>query len=451
MSYQERPYFYEAPVDKMAAGETGEFPQDPERRKNALLNTFNFGPKSVAFLLIPPAGDISMSDLTDSYHEVFEGTGIDRMSRQSLVKYVDMFEKYGLVVSELASAQVEVGTSQRRQTVRMIRMTESGVQYGIAAASCELAAEDVLRESMGAYFAESALIQPEKWSLPYLTYRVLSLLGESPDRMSVTELKKGIGFEGRYFVATVDRMGNLGLIDLKKENTRRGASVSIFNMGAGEPQTLDSLRGPHAQFVESLVTTIQIVSSMYPDFSLDQLADWMPDGIRNRWNRGTLKTEISRYTAEMVRNGILQFKEEPGATITDRGLLLLHTYLRQIASIAHDQAHGSYEIAQIVEDVRADLPAYAKRAGERYLPYSQHTKVQQYEERYKMTGEYLSTLKVPTALTDIATSLDMNPSSLQNYLDEMASKGVVIGGVKYRLDRSVHRGLVFCRLVKVLV
>lgn len=441
MLSSERPEPFLSKVDAMRTGDGKEFPRNPRDRVNALVNALNFGPKSVALLLIPPHESLTVRELYEEYREIFSGTGVDQFSKQNLTNYIKKFAANGLVETYLDQDNVARGELSDRRLVTKVRLTQEGIRYGLPAAAGQLIAEDALRESTAPYFIESASDQEG----PFTISSVLSLLSLHTARVRAKDVAKAVGQPNRDFSSLLIRLNRHGLVDYNGFAAKSGevAVYRIVNMESRPPV----FSGLFPHFTKKLIDAVQIVSVRNPEFTGDQIVDWLPDEVRNAYKRDVLRVEVSRAVAEMVRIGMLELTKEPGAAPTHKGMVLLHTYLRLVDALTRDRPEAFYEGARIVDEVAGDLSQYAARTGERYMPHSHSKKFNEYPENFNGLTAFLAAAEGPTSIMDISQQLGLTEATVRNYLQRLQKGEVVVDGVSYTLRKSMHRGLVFAQLI----
>jgi hypothetical protein len=356
--------------------ESSEFPKDPEERLEALLASFNIGPKAATLLLLPPSPDsyLPIPDLTESFrNEVVVGTEMKDVHHTTAFAYCH-------------KTLCPIGLVARKYTIDFFgkgvlvgfRLTKAGRVYGVPGACLTLYFEKKHHFSLYPVLGPTHTPFPESKRAPFLRAKILEVLHEQAYPIRQVDLIRKFGaHQSRTVIEfALQALKDAGVITYEAVTPCTGRTQVSYDLGKVPLDKIEPA-GMHKTLTLEVARACQKLAQEEKLISQATVFDQIPEDLKGKWKESVLRKQINRILPDLARQRFLgrgKFKgaeRQSLAQIIERGRVIGEDFLRPLWGLVSDDSQTREWLEnEVVPEVLGNFSDYTQNSVELYYPHS---------------------------------------------------------------------------------
>lgn len=408
--------------------EASQFPEEPWERTGLLLNSaINLGPKSTLLMLLPGEGEyLPIEDMGRSFRQAVGGseTFYDKLPPSVVAQFCrESLEDIGMVARAVGV------THSTEQVIAGYGLTPAGEKYGVRAAALALDFE-YNHEDISIYEIFGQTSGPSKTDAraPMLRAQLMMKLYASNSRWApMKEVQKLTDDSSVWLPLTLESLVRSGVVE--RDMARRPVRTAYSQ---GERPLTDVTPVLHrVRLTEEIVRILPQLLEGDRAVTTELLSSRLIALFPERNHVGDFRGEISKVMNELTLAKYLQknldrpANKEVSYRLTPKGGVAVTQFINPLFMVMQDNPEFTVAVdSQVVSEVRAHLPMYAKEAVRRYYPLSRAAKIEHMKE-------------LDTAITTRVGSAGTNGISIRELMELTGDKRQTIIN---RLNRKIKSG-----------
>ncbi len=422
------PDFYHQ--SKKIEWEQSGFPTNPWERTGLLLNSaINLGPKSVIIMMLPGEGEyLPIEEMGRSFRNIVRGSDTYYDSLSPSV--VAQFCRESLADIGMVARAVDV-THATESVVVGYGLTRAGEIYGRRAAALALDFEyehpDI---SIYTTVGQTSTSSNNDFRAPMHRSQLLLELYKRNSRWSpMAEIQSFSSYLAGDLPPALDVLVKNGMVERDKEEKPHRAA---YVMGSEQMVEVPAIRH-RVRITEDLVHAVPDVLKEHGYVTADLMSRKLQPGYIDTLDPQVLKDEVSRILHILSEKKYLMKNMERVANdpvlykLTKSGATVVTQLIHPLYMVMQDNREFIQTVdTQVVSEVRARLPEYAREAVRRYYPHSRAAQIQRMKE---LDGEIMKMLDISgpdgVSIRDLELMAGEHTQSVVNRLNRKIRSGAI--------------------------